>query len=182
MEQVILVDELDHELGLMEKIEAHVKGSLHRAFSVLLFNSKGEILLQKRSSKKYHSAGLWTNTCCSHPKPGEPIEQAVKRRLLEEMGIRAHPVFAYKFLYKVELDNELTEHELDHVFIGEFDGVPVVDSSEVESWKYASMAEVRDDVKKNPENYTYWFHLILGHQELEAFIAGQRQQEKKQFP
>jgi len=123
-DHVILVDESDHELGSMEKMEAHRKGVLHRAFSVLLFNSKGEVLLQKRSASKYHSAGLWTNTCCSHPKPAENIDIAVRRRLQEEMGIDSNPEFAYKFIYKTTLDNNLTEHELDYVFIGTFDGEP----------------------------------------------------------
>src|SRR5690349_19964529 len=118
MEQVILVDEHDREIGLMEKMEAHRKGVLHRAFSVVLFNSKGEVLLQKRSKNKYHSAGLWTNACCSHPRPNEPLQVAVKRRLQEEMGIDVDPQYLYKFLYQVELQNNLIEHELDHVFIG----------------------------------------------------------------
>src|SRR5688572_12077294 len=114
MEQVILVDENDKEIGTLEKIEAHRKGLLHRAFSVLLFNSKGELLLQKRSSKKYHSAGLWTNTCCSHPKPGESVKEAASRRLQEEMGVNSNPEFAYSFIYKTELENGLIEHEFDH--------------------------------------------------------------------
>jgi len=170
MERVILVDEKDNELGTMEKMEAHRKGVLHRAFSVLLFNSKGEMLLQKRSVNKYHSAGLWTNTCCSHPKPAERIEVAVRRRLKEEMGIAIQPDYAYKFLYKVTLDNDLIEHELDHVYIGLFDDKPVINSYEVENWRFASLAEIKDDIRKNPEAYTYWFRLIVHHPELEVAI------------
>src|SRR5689334_14921661 len=126
MEYVILVDASDNELGTMDKMEAHRKGVLHRAFSILLFNSKGEILLQKRSSLKYHSAGLWTNTCCSHPKPNEPMTTAAQRRLSEEMGINASLEFLYKFQYQVQLDNGLIEHELDHVYIGLFNDEPII--------------------------------------------------------
>ena len=170
MEHVILVDEQDKELGSMEKMEAHRRGKLHRAFSVLLFNSKGELLLQKRSANKYHSAGLWTNTCCSHPKPGEAMEQAVRRRLQEEMGIDVPLEFAYKFLYRVALDNQLTEHELDHVYIGQFDGTPVVNKQEVEHWKFESLENLQADITRNQDAYTYWFRLILNHAELKASI------------
>jgi isopentenyl-diphosphate delta-isomerase len=166
MEHVILVDERDNEVGTMEKMEAHRKGLLHRAFSVVLFNSQGEVLLQKRSQNKYHSAGLWTNTCCSHPKPGEKIEDSVERRLREEMGITAQPGFAYKFIYRADLSNKLVEHELDYVFTGLFSGEPQINSSEVESWKYVGLADVRKDVVKNPDAYTYWFRLMLSHPEL----------------
>jgi isopentenyl-diphosphate delta-isomerase len=165
-ESVILVDKHDNELGLMEKMEAHRKGALHRAFSVLLYNSKGEVLLQKRSSNKYHSAGLWTNTCCSHPKPAEKMEDAVMRRLKEEMGIDTKPVYTFKFLYKTILDNNLIEHELDHVYIGLFNNEPIINLHEVENWKFASMLEVKKDVQKNPKAYTHWFKLIVNHPEL----------------
>ena len=170
MEKVVLVDEQDNELGSMEKMEAHRKGVLHRAFSVLLFNSKGEVLLQKRSSTKYHSAGLWTNTCCSHPKPTESIQSAVRRRLKEEMGIDIQPEFAYKFLYKVALENELIEHELDHVYIGMFNNEPIINSTEVENWRFANLADIREDIRQNPKAYTYWFRLIIDHPELEVSI------------
>jgi isopentenyl-diphosphate delta-isomerase len=170
MEKVVLVDEQDNELGSMEKMEAHRKGVLHRAFSVLLFNSKGEVLLQKRSSNKYHSAGLWTNTCCSHPKPTESIEVAVRRRLKEEMGIDIQPEFAYKFLYKVALENDLIEHELDHVYIGIFDNEPIINSNEVENWRFASLGKIKEEIHQNPEAYTYWFRLIVNHPELEVSI------------
>ena len=163
MEQVILVDQNDNPIGAMEKMEAHKKGVLHRAFSVLLFNEEGKILLQRRANEKYHSAGLWTNTCCSHPKPGEKIEEATRRRLREEMGIDVQPSFAYKFIYKTELDQYLIEHELDHVFIGKYNGIPVINETEVSEWKYADPEWVRRDMQLNPNHYTYWFKLILDH-------------------
>jgi len=165
MERVILVDEQDNEIGSMEKLEAHRKGLLHRAFSVLLFNSKGEMLLQKRAASKYHSAGLWTNTCCSHPRPGERMEEAVGRRLQEEMGIDSQPEYACKFLYKVKL-NDLMEYELDHVFVGEFNEAPIPNESEVQSWKYENPALIKKDMLQHPEAYTYWFRLILDHPEI----------------
>src|SRR5258708_38595514 len=142
MEQVVLVDEFDQEIGTMEKMEAHRKGALHRAFSVLLFNSKGEILIQKRAREKYHSAGLWTNTCCSHPQPHEDIKESTRRRLKEEMGIDLQPDFSFKFLYKTNLDYNLIEHEIDHVFIGVFDGEPNVNQSEAEDWRFVPLDEL----------------------------------------
>jgi isopentenyl-diphosphate delta-isomerase len=171
MEHVILVDERDNEIGSMDKMEAHVKGALHRAFSVLLFNSKGEILLQKRSLHKYHSAGLWTNTCCSHPGPTETMEAAVRRRLREEMGIDLQPEYLFKFLYRVELPNNLVEHELDHVYIGLFNGEPMINIEEVENWKYVSIAAVKIDMLQNPEAYTYWFRAIIHHPKLQVNIC-----------
>lgn len=161
MEHVILVDEEDREIGTMEKLEAHQKGRLHRAFSVLIFNSKGEILLQKRAQGKYHSAGLWTNTCCSHPLPGESMEKAIRRKLMQEMGFETTAEFAYKFLYRTQLSNLLIEHEYDHVYIGTFDGKPEVNPSEVESWRYISMDQLREEVKAHPERFTFWFKQIL---------------------
>jgi isopentenyl-diphosphate Delta-isomerase len=166
MEHVVLVDEADHETGTMEKMEAHQKGALHRAFSILLFNSKGEILLQKRSPKKYHSGGLWTNTCCSHPLPGEDIRKAAHRKLKQEMGIDFHPKFAFKFIYKAMLDHNLIEHEYDHVLVGQYDGEPQINPDEVEDWRFASMNDVREEIKRTPEEYTYWFRAILDHPEL----------------
>jgi len=166
MEHVILVDKFDNEIGLMEKLEAHEKGLLHRAFSVLIFNSKGEILLQKRADCKYHSAGLWTNTCCSHPQANESIEEASRRRLMEEMGIDLQPFFAFKFLYKVKLDNELTEHELDHVFFGIYDGLPALNENEASDYKFMNVAALKKEMIKNPEQFTHWFKLIMFHPEL----------------
>src|SRR6188768_3717703 len=161
MEQVILVDEFDNEVGIMEKMEAHRMGALHRAFSVVVFNSKGELLLQKRAVGKYHSGGLWTNTCCSHPSPSESIDIAVQRRLLYEMGIDVHPSFAFKFTYRAALDHGLTEHELDHVFTATFDGAPQVNPNEVEDWEYVDLATLRADLARSPERYTAWFGYIL---------------------
>ncbi|MEO7990495.1 MAG: isopentenyl-diphosphate Delta-isomerase [Chryseolinea sp.] len=171
MEHVILVDEFDNAIGTMEKLEAHQKGILHRAFSVLLFNSKGEILLQKRAIGKYHSGGLWTNTCCSHPLPGESMEEATRRKLIQEMGIDLKPEFAYKFIYKTNLDDNLIEHEYDHVFIGTHDGDPIINDEEVEDWKFTDLSSLRIDVKENPEAYTYWFRLIINHPQLNTVIA-----------
>jgi isopentenyl-diphosphate Delta-isomerase len=171
MESVILVDAEDNVIGTMEKLEAHQRGLLHRAFSILLFNSKGELLLQKRSAFKYHSAGLWTNTCCSHPLPGESIEEATRRKLKQEMGIDLQPDFAYKFIYRAVLDNGLTEHELDYVFVGQFDGTPVLNKDEVADWKFADLNFLREDVQHHPLQYTAWFKLILNHSELHAFMA-----------
>jgi len=166
MEHVILVDGSDNELGTMEKIEAHEKGKLHRAFSILLFNSSGQLLLQKRSASKYHSAGLWTNTCCSHPLPGETMEEATRRKLFQEMGIDQQPSFAYKFIYKATLDNDLIEHECDHVFIGEFDGEPIINPQEVDDWRYMDMRTIRRDMASNSNQYTEWFKLIMNHPEM----------------
>ena len=158
---VILVDSNDNAIGTMEKMEAHYKGVLHRAFSVLLLNHEGKMLLQKRSQAKYHSAGLWTNACCSHPQPGEKMQDAARRRLKEEMGIDVPTEFAYKFIYKTALGNEMTEYEYDHVFVGAYDGVPHVNNLEVEDWKYADIDWIRNDVRENPDLYTYWFKLII---------------------
>lgn len=147
----------------MEKMEAHEKGLLHRAFSVLIFNSKGEMLLQKRARSKYHSGGLWTNTCCSHPAPNESVAEAAKRRLKEEMGIDAEPKFAYKFTYKTPLDQNLVEHEVDHVFTATFDGEPIINTNEVEDWKFVEINELLVDIGSNPYRYTEWFKLIIQH-------------------
>jgi isopentenyl-diphosphate Delta-isomerase len=161
MEEVIVVDAHDNEIGTMEKMEAHRKGALHRAFSVIIFNSKGEMLLQQRADSKYHSAGLWTNACCSHPMPGEPIEVAVKRRLHEEMGIDAILKFSHKFIYKANLESSLIEYELDHVFTGVTDQSPNVNPHEVQAWKYISVDELKKDIAANPSAYTFWFKVIM---------------------
>ncbi len=171
MEQVILVDEHDRQTGTMEKMEAHRKGLLHRAISVVLINSKGELLLQQRAAGKYHSAGLWTNTCCSHPHPGETTAEAAQRRLKEEMGIDLLPHFAYKFQYKAALDNHLTEHELDHVFTGRFDGRPNVNPAEVENWRFISLSDLHMEVIQNPHAFTVWFRLMLTHREFNLLFG-----------
>ncbi len=161
MEKVILVDANDNPIGLMEKMEAHKKGLLHRAFSVFLFNSKGEMLLQQRAFSKYHSGGLWTNACCSHPREGEETLAAAHRRLQEEMGFDCPIEKAFHFTYKSKLDNELTEHEFDHVFIGEYEGDISPNSDEVASYKYIPLAELKSDVANNPQDYTEWFKICL---------------------
>lgn len=161
MEYVILVDENDNQLGLMEKMEAHEKGLLHRAFSVFLFNSKGEMLLHQRAFSKYHSGGLWTNACCSHPRDNEKTINAAHRRLVEEMGFDCEIEKAFHFTYKSLLDSGLTEHELDHVFIGEYEGVINPNPEEVESYKYISVDELTKDIESNPHNYTEWFKICL---------------------
>ena len=161
MEQIILVDEQDNAIGTMEKMEAHQKGVLHRAFSVLLSNSKGEVLLQRRSEHKYHSGGLWSNTCCSHPGPDESLKDATRARLIYEMGIDVQPKFAFKFIYKASLDHNLTEHEYDHVFTGVFDGMPAVNKEEVADWKFISIKDLLSALSREPEKYTPWLKLIL---------------------
>lgn len=171
MEHVILVDEHDRPLGTMEKLEAHRKGELHRAFSVLLFNSRGELLIQKRSQSKYHSGGLWTNTCCSHPLPEEQISAAAKRKLMQEMGIDLQPEFIFKFQYKVALDNNLIEHEIDHVLSGNYDGEPILNPEEAEDWKFIALDDLRKDVADNPDRYTHWFKIILEHPHLEKSLV-----------
>jgi isopentenyl-diphosphate delta-isomerase len=171
MEQVILVDEHDRVVGAMDKMEAHQRGVLHRAFSILIFNSKGEMLLQKRSQSKYHSGGLWTNACCSHPAPHENMTDATRKRLKHEMGIDLQPEFAYKFIYKSKLDQELTEYELDHVFTGIFDGVPQINTEEVEDWKFVNLNTLRHDMQAHPDDYTVWFKLIMKHPELKEIAA-----------
>ena len=170
MEHVILVDEQDNELGSMEKMEAHQKGLLHRAFSILIFNSKGEMLLQQRADTKYHSAGLWTNACCSHPRPGESILEAGKRKLQQEMGFVCELNFSHKFIYRVELDNQLTEYEWDYVLIGNYDDAPAMNPEEGKDWKYQSVDSIIAETSKNPENYTSWFKIILTHPHLQALV------------
>ena len=156
-EKVVLVDKNDNQIGLMSKMEAHQKGTLHRAFSIFLFNSENQILLQKRSSNKYHSGGLWTNTCCSHPRDEESVIDAGNRRLFEEMGIKTELKEAFNFTYKAELENGLIEHEYDHVLIGEFNGTPILNKDEAEDWKWISMEDVRKDIVENETDYTVWF-------------------------
>lgn len=161
MEKIILVDRNDREIGTGEKLDVHRAGRLHRAFSIFAFNSKGELLIQKRAKGKYHSGGLWTNTCCSHPRAGERLEDAVHRRLKHEMGFDCPLKEAFSFIYKVKFDNGLYEHELDHVFIGKFEGKPKPNPEEADEWKWVPMDELKKDVKKNPSNYTYWFRIAI---------------------
>lgn len=159
---VVLVNTKDKEVGFMDKMEAHQKGLLHRAFSVLIFNSKNEFLIQRRADTKYHSAGLWSNTCCSHPAPEEGIIEASHRRLKEEMGLTCDTLTdLYHFIYKIEFENHLFEHELDHVIVGFTDSQPVLNPSEASDWKYISFEELKKDIAANPDSYTFWFKVIF---------------------
>ena len=158
-EEVILVNEADEQIGVMEKMEAHEKGVLHRAFSVFIFNDKGEMLLQQRALNKYHSPDLWTNTCCSHPRPDEKTIDAAKRRLKEEMGIVCELQFKSSFTYKTKFDNGLTEHEFDHVFIGRFNDTPEINPEEVNAWKWKNLREIKAELLSSPQSYTSWFKI-----------------------
>jgi isopentenyl-diphosphate delta-isomerase len=158
---VILVDENDNPLGTMEKIEAHEKARLHRAFSVFIYNSKNELLLQQRALTKYHTPGLWTNTCCSHQKLKETNIEAGKRRLQEEMGFSTELQETISFIYKAPFENGLTEHEYDYILVGEFNGEPKPNPEEVHDWKWMKLDDIESDMKKNPEIYTEWFKIIF---------------------
>jgi isopentenyl-diphosphate delta-isomerase len=160
-EQVILVDTNDQAIGLMPKMEAHEKGVLHRAFSVFILNDKNQLMLQQRALHKYHSPGLWTNTCCSHQRDGEDNISAGKRRLLEEMGFETELSEVTSFIYKAPFDNGLTEHELDHIMIGHHNDAPDVNPEEVANWKWMALEAVRDDIMHHPEHYTAWFIIIF---------------------
>jgi isopentenyl-diphosphate delta-isomerase len=159
-EYVILVDAQDQEIGQMEKQEAHIKGLLHRAFSVFVFNSAGELILQRRALDKYHSGGLWSNTCCSHPRSGESVFAAAHRRLQEEMGFDCELEHAFSFIYEQQVGT-LMEHELDHVFVGRFDGVPQLNPDEVAEWRVVSMEKLQEDLHGSPEEYTVWIRICL---------------------
>ena len=160
-ELVVLVDEHDNQVGLMPKMEAHEKAVLHRAFSVFVFNDQGELMLQQRAATKYHSPLLWTNTCCSHQRDGETSLAAGKRRLQEEMGFVCDLTEVFQFVYKAPFDNGLTEHELDHVMIGTYNGEPNVNPEEVASHKWMSLEDVKNDMEDNPQQYTAWFKIIF---------------------
>jgi isopentenyl-diphosphate delta-isomerase len=160
-EYVVLVDENDNDIGVMEKLEAHQKGLLHRAFSIFIFNSKNEMLIQQRAFSKYHSPGLWTNTCCSHPRPNETLKDAAHRRLFEEMGFTCDLLVKSSFIYKAEFDNQLIEHELDYVITGHFDSNPNINPEEVQSFKWMNISDIKKDVNENPNQYTVWFKIAL---------------------
>jgi isopentenyl-diphosphate delta-isomerase len=161
MENVILVDTNDTPVGQMEKLKAHLKGELHRALSVLVFNNDGEILLQQRAFSKYHTPGLWSNTCCSHPRPGEHSLEAATRRLQEEMGFTTPLIKSFDFIYKAHFDNGLIEHEFDHVFFGTFDGEPVINPEEANDFEWVKLNNLMEDMRSSPENYTVWFRIIM---------------------
>ena len=165
-ERVVLVDEHDAELGTAEKQQAHREGRLHRAISVFVVDGAGRLLLQRRAAGKYHSGGQWTNTCCSHPRPGEPVDAAALRRLREEMGIAAELRPAFTFLYRADVGGGLTEHELDHVFVGRYEGDAHPDPDEVDGWRWVPVDELRADVDAHPERYTPWFRIVMSRPEL----------------
>lgn len=161
IEYVLLVDENDNNTGVMEKMQAHQEGLLHRAISIFIFNDKNQFLLQQRAAEKYHSSLLWTNTCCSHPRPGELLIDAAHRRLREEMNMACELTHQFSFTYKAVLDGGLTEHELDHVFFGHTNMLPEPNPAEVCDWKYLSLEEIEQEIDEFPENYTSWFKLML---------------------
>jgi isopentenyl-diphosphate Delta-isomerase len=161
MEKVILVDESDQPLGVMEKMEAHRQALLHRAFSVFIFNSRGEMLLQQRAPEKYHSAGLWTNACCSHPRPGEDTRAAAIRRLQEELGFATDLQKLFEFTYRTSYDNGLTEFEFDHVFVGTYDQEISPDRAEVSDYRYRSLLQIESELASAPSTFTSWFQLAF---------------------
>ena len=160
MEKVILVNKKDEEIGLEDKLKVHREDKLHRCFSIFIFNSKGELLIQQRAKSKYHSPLLWSNTCCSHPRPNEKLTKAAKRRLKEEMGIGCDLKEIFSFIYKVKV-GDLIEHEFDHIFLGKFNGKPISNPNEVKNWQWISIKELKKDIEKNPKKYTPWFKIIL---------------------
>jgi isopentenyl-diphosphate delta-isomerase len=161
MEYVVLVDEQDNAIGTMEKQQAHVEGALHRAFSIFIFNSEKKLLLQKRATSKYHCGGLWTNTCCSHPRETENILDAANRRLQEEMGMQCELKSIFSFVYKAEFENGLTEHEFDHVLLGLSDQTPELNLEEVEGFRYIGLEDLQLEIKEDPQKFTPWFLIAL---------------------
>ncbi len=160
-DHVILVDEHDNQIGTEEKIEAHRQAKLHRAFSIFIFNEQEQIMMQQRAFSKYHSGGLWTNTVCSHPRPGETTDAAAHRRLQEEMGFDCDLEEKFSFIYKVALDKGLSEHEFDHVFVGKYNDEPILNREEAESFAWMSVPELKEDIKNHPEKYTEWLKIIF---------------------
>lgn len=160
-ESVVLVDRLGNEIGFEDKIKAHEDALLHKAFSIQVYNSKGELLLQRRAKNKYHCPRLWSNTCCSHPRPNESMESATYRRLIEEMGFFCLLKPAGSFIYKAVFDNDLTEYEHDHVFVGISEETPIINTDEVEEYKWISKEELKEEIEQNPEKYTPWFKVIF---------------------
>lgn len=161
MDKLILVDEKDRKVGVEDKLQAHKTGALHRAFSVYIFNSENELLVQKRADGKYHNPGMWSNTCCSHPKPGEDVEEAAKRRLDEEMGFKTDLEKLDEFIYSADFDNGLMENEYLHVYRGEYEGEVQPYPLEVSDYKWMSLDALEKDINENPEDYTYWFRYTL---------------------
>lgn len=166
-EQLILVNEKDESVGFQEKLKAHELGQLHRAFSIFVFNSAGQLMLQKRALGKYHCGGLWSNTCCGHPRPKEELSEAVHRRLQEEMGFDCVLNDVFEFVYRVKFANGLWEHEYVHIFFGQYDKAPTINPEEADDWKWIDLEELKKDIKLNPEQYTYWFKKELAHAEFD---------------
>jgi isopentenyl-diphosphate delta-isomerase len=160
-EKVVLVNEQDEAIGIEDKTRAHLLGALHRAFSVFVVNAAGQLLVQRRAWTKYHSRGLWSNTCCGHPRPDEAIEKAARRRLNEEMGFDSELSEVFDFVYSTNLEDGFIENEYDHVLVGSFDGVPKPDPAEIAEWRWVDMATLSVDLKEHPESYTYWFRIIF---------------------
>lgn len=160
-ENVILVDPDDTAIGIRAKQDAHIEGVLHRAFSVFVFDSAGRMLLQRRALTKYHSGGLWSNTCCSHPQPGESAAAAANRRLFEEMGFHCPLGTAFSFVYRADVGGGLIEHEYDHVFVGTFDGDPAPDPAEVDAWRWIEIADLHRELRDRPDRFTTWFHIAF---------------------
>lgn len=165
-ERVVLVDENDAEVGTEEKLRAHLDGRLHRAISVFVMDAAGRLLLQRRAPGKYHSAGQWTNACCSHPRPGESPEAAARRRLREEMGIECDLRPAFRFVYRADVGGGLVEHEYDHVFVGRCDADPSPDPAEADAWRWATLGELEEELWEAPEHFTPWFRMIMGRADL----------------
>lgn len=161
LEKIILVDKNDNKIGTGEKMQVHRDGTLHRCFSIFVFNSKNEMLLQKRAKEKYHCGELWTNTCCSHPRAGELLTEATHRRLQEEMGFDCELKEIGSFIYKAKFDNGLTEHEYDHVFTGKFDDEPKLNPEEADDYKWINLENLKKEIKKNPADFTVWFKIAL---------------------
>lgn len=168
-EVVVLVNERDEEIGQMPKMEAHVKGVLHRAFSIFVFDVNRRIMLQQRALTKYHSPGLWTNTCCSHPREGEAVLDAGLRRLQEEMGFVTELNKVFDFVYKSDVGQGLIEHEFDHVLIGHYNAEPVINPAEVEDWKWMEAEDILKDMEASPDRYTVWFRIAMPH--LQRYLA-----------
>jgi isopentenyl-diphosphate delta-isomerase len=160
-ELVILVNERDEAVGTMEKMEAHRKGALHRAFSVFIMNKRGEMLIQQRAEGKYHSGGLWSNACCSHPAPGEDTMDGAHRRLYEEMGFNCELEQLFTLTYKQEVGKDLTEHEIDHIYVGQFEGQPSINFTEVNSYRFVDMGELERWMRESPAEFTSWFRLAM---------------------
>ena len=169
-EQLILVNEKDEPVGFQEKLKAHQLGQLHRAFSIFVFNSVGQLMLQKRALGKYHCGGLWSNTCCGHPRPKEKLSEAVHRRLQEEMGFDCKLEDVFEFVYKIKFANGLWEHEYVHIFFGQYEKAPTINSEEAATWKWIDLGDLKKDIKLNPKQYTYWFKKELAHSKFDSCV------------